>query len=122
MQKKPRFPIQNPRLSHDPVGVQNILAAALKKYGLDKKIAKYNFVLNWPEIVGEEVAKRTKPQGIRDQALFVTVTDSSWAQELSFYKEAILSRLQQFMQNDLQSNSKDKVIVNDIFFVVGDLK
>lgn len=106
-------PNHRPR-RRDPLAAEKVLALALKKYGIDKDIARYKFVLHWKEIVGEEIAKRTRPECIRKDALIVRVVNSSWAQELSFQKEVILARLKRFLSND--------ATVGDIQFYVGDLR
>ena len=97
-----------------PLAAEKVLALALKKYGLDKDIARYKFVLHWKEIVGEEIAKRTRPECIRKNALVVRVSSSTWAQELGFQKDIILARLKKFLSGD--------AAVSDIQFYVGDLR
>lgn len=99
--------------SPEPLAMQNVLKAALKQFGVDKDIERYNFVLHWDEIVGAEIAKRTKPEGIRGRALFIKVGNSVWAQELSFFKEVILTRLKKFLNADTK--------VDDVVFVVGEI-
>ena len=64
--------------------------------------------------MGEEIAKRTRPECIRKDALVVRVANSAWAQELSFQKDVILARLMRFLSGDTP--------VSDILFYVGDLK
>ena len=93
-----------------PVKAAAILSQALRRYGLDKDIAKYQFVAHWAEIVGEEIAKRTKPDQIRGGVLVIRVNNSIWAQELSMRKEVILARLQSF--------APEAGIVRDIQFLV----
>ncbi|MCB0317785.1 MAG: DUF721 domain-containing protein [Bdellovibrionales bacterium] len=76
-----------------PEKVSSILKAALRRKGIDAKIDKYKFVLYWKEIVGEEIAARTKPDCIRNGTLVVSVSDATWANELNFRKSFILKRL-----------------------------
>ena len=71
----------------------SILKSVLKHHGLEKKLAKYEFVVQWKEIVGGEIAKRSRPEHIRNNTLIVAVENSIWAQELSFQKDIILRRL-----------------------------
>jgi len=108
-----RDPNVRPR-RRDPIAAEKVLALALKKYGIDKDIARYKFVLHWKEIVGEEIAKRTRPECIRKDALVVRVANSAWAQELGFQKDVILARLKRFLSHE--------TAVSDIQFYVGDLK
>jgi predicted nucleic acid-binding Zn ribbon protein len=87
------------------IKAEGILQQALRRHGLDREIARYSFVLRWPEIVGEEIAKRTKPEFIRNGTLHIRVSDSIWAQELSFQKDVILKRLKRHLnQNEVLSN------------------
>jgi predicted nucleic acid-binding Zn ribbon protein len=93
-----------------PVAAQQVLGSVLKQYGIDKELARYHFVLRWPEIVGEEIARRTRPECLRKGALVVRVCNSVWAQELSFYKPVILNRLRKYL------DAAD--VVNDLVFYV----
>lgn len=90
--------------------ILKVLNSALKNYGIDKEIARYDFVLHWEEIVGKEIASRTKPECIRSKALVVRVVNSAWAQELSFHKEFIIERLKKHI--------KDTEVVEDVHFYV----
>ena len=93
-----------------PVG--QILAKILRRSGLDQKLAKYQFIEFWPQIVGKVIAERAKPEAIRNGVLIVRVENSSWAQELSFQKKIIQSRLNNFLGAEQA--------VNDIhFYVIG---
>ncbi|MCB0333551.1 MAG: DUF721 domain-containing protein [Bdellovibrionales bacterium] len=107
--KLPRYRIpKRTRRFAQPQVVQNILRSALKRRGLDQKIARYEFVLHWSEIVGAEIAKRAHPERIRGNTLVVRVSNAAWAQELSFQKSIILRRLKRFLENE--------DIVRDIVF------
>ena len=83
----------------------SILQAILAKKGLDKKIAQYNFIHSWKEIVGEEIAKRTRPLKIRGQCLLINAVNSVWAQELSFHQEVIVRKLQRYLSPDQKVTS-----------------
>lgn len=78
-----------------PVG--QILAKILRRSGLDQKLAKYQFIEFWPQIVGKVIAEKAKPEAIRNRVLIVRVESSAWAQELSFQKKIIQSRLNNFL-------------------------
>lgn len=82
-----------------PEKVEAVLAKVLKRAGIEEDIKRYKFVLHWSEIVGADIAKRTRPAALKNGLLRVEVCDSAWAQELSFYKQVILKRLAKFVQN-----------------------
>jgi len=92
-----------------PKDVGSILKRVLKTHGLEKKLARYEFILQWKEIVGAEIAKRAKPEYLRGDTLIVLVESSIWAQELSFQKDIILRRLKRF--SDFEG-------LNDIHFKI----
>ena len=47
----------------------------------------------WKEVVGQTYAENARPSKIRKKQLTVTVSDSIWLQELTFYKEIILEKI-----------------------------
>ena len=106
-------PARRPR-QKNLLGVDQVLTRTLAQYGIEEKLTRYRFVLHWDEIVGPEIAKRTRPECVRGDSLVVRVSDSAWAQELSFQKHVILSRLSKFLERGH--------VVRDIkFYVSGDI-
>lgn len=101
-----------PQRGADPARAEQVLRGALSRLGLDREIARYRFVLHWADIVGDEIAQRATPECIKNRVLVVRVSDSSWAQELSFQKRAILTRLKRHL-------NADEVIDDVIFYVAG---
>jgi predicted nucleic acid-binding Zn ribbon protein len=79
-----------------PEAACEVLSRALKRFGLEKEVQRYRFILHWDKIVGEVVAQRSKPECLRNGVLVVRVIDSVWAQELIFHKQKILKNLQAF--------------------------
>ena len=94
----------------DPIAVQEILRAALRQSGLDKHVARYQFVLHWKDVVGADIAARTRPECLKNGVLVVRVTDSAWAQELSFQKQIILERLKAYVA--------EGEVLRDVYFYV----
>jgi predicted nucleic acid-binding Zn ribbon protein len=91
--------------------IKGILAKALAHKGLDEKVERYAFILSWPEIVGETLAKISKPDHISRRVLIVTVAHSAWAQELTFMKPALLQKLKPYLRKG--------DIIEDMVFRVG---
>lgn len=92
--------------------VHAALARALKRFGLDQEIGRYQFVLHWEKIVGPEIAKLTRPDSLKNGILVLRVPNSVWAQELSFSKDVIVERLREYLRGS--------EIVEDVRFRVGD--
>lgn len=47
----------------------------------------------WPQIVGEEMARRTRPKSLQGKTLMVSVESSVWAQHLSMMSTEILKQV-----------------------------
>jgi predicted nucleic acid-binding Zn ribbon protein len=77
----------------NPAQVKSVLKSAFRRFGIDEKLQSYQFVLVWKEIVGVDIARRTRPECIERGTLIVRVCDSAWAQELSFRKEMLIGRM-----------------------------
>lgn len=92
------------------VKVDDALSSTLKRYGLVERFAEYEFILSWREIVGEEIAKRSRPECFQNGSLIVRVCNSTWAQELAFQKHVILHRLRKHLENEA---------IEDVVFTVG---
>lgn len=73
-----------------PVQAAALVEALLDKYGIKQGIREQRLVTRWAEIVGERVATRAWPDGLRNGVLFVRVSTSAWLQELSFLREALV--------------------------------
>ena len=77
----------------DPEAVSKVIDLAFRKFGLADDINRYKFVLKWAEIMGDDIAKRSRPEYIKGKTLVVRAQDSTWSQELSFHKKTIITRL-----------------------------
>lgn len=74
-----------------PVGP--LVAQLLGRLGLDHKLAEYQAVEAWPEVVGAAIASQTRAVAVREGTLFVDVTSSVWLQELGLLRDGIMARL-----------------------------
>ena len=54
----------------------------------------------WNEAVGPAIADHAQPSWIRDQKLRVNVSDSIWLQELEFFGETIIEKLNSKLGRD----------------------
>ncbi len=68
-----------------------LLAGLLTKLGLDQRLREQEALTRWPELVGPEIASRSRALRIREGVLYVQVTSAAWSQELRFLKARILA-------------------------------
>lgn len=73
--------------------LKSALEKLLKAYGIDKKVKAYSVIDDWPEIVGEKVAKNAVAERIESGKLFVRVKSSVWRQEMLFQKQDIIKKI-----------------------------
>jgi hypothetical protein len=73
--------------------VGGLVHRSLESMGIAKKIAAHSAILQWSEIVGEQIANASVPGPFRDGILFVYCKTSVWANELALHRPRILARL-----------------------------
>jgi hypothetical protein len=54
----------------------------------------------WELIVGKRIARISECRGVENGILYVRVASAPWRQEVSFFKEEILSQIRQHTQCD----------------------
>lgn len=77
----------------EPILAAKLLDAVLKGSGLDQKLPQYKALLIWDDVVGPQIAARTRPMRIRDNILEVNVDQAPWMQQLQLMKPKILKQL-----------------------------
>ncbi|MFC1498400.1 DUF721 domain-containing protein [Verrucomicrobiota bacterium] len=90
---------------HDPNPIGQVIAQVMKKLGLKDQHWLGVLAAEWPDIVGDAVAKHTKPGRFENKRLFVFVDSSVWLNELARYSHSkILSNIQKrFGSNNVKS-------------------
>jgi predicted nucleic acid-binding Zn ribbon protein len=61
----------------------------------------------WQEIVGAKVAAHTRPLSIQRHVLWVATSSAAWAQNLTFQRQALLTKLNQKLSQTLPSSLID---------------
>lgn len=88
-------------LYHDPVSpflpekVSDMIAKVVKRSGLEDVMWERNLLEKWEDIVGQDVAKHTRPGSFEHGVLTIYVDSSPWLSVLEReFKPAILKSLQ----------------------------
>lgn len=79
----------------------------LGKLGISRKIREYDAVAHWERAVGQQVAKVTEAQSIKNGILQVRVSNGPWRNELQMLKPEIIRKL---------NESLGEAVVKDIRF------
>ncbi len=93
--------------------ISHILEGLIKKYGLEGKVIEYKISLHWKDIVGEIIASHTRPEGIRYKRLQILVDSPVWLQEISFYKQEVIERINKYFR---------KPVVTSVYFKIGNIE
>ncbi len=56
--------------------------------------------VEWPEIVGEDVAEHARPSAIDGQTLVVIADDTTWASQLRWLENQLISRIEKVSGSD----------------------
>lgn len=83
------------RNSH-PKPVSGVIGRLISSLGISRNYNGWTVVANWPEIVGEEIARRAKAIRFQDGTLYIAVAESAWRQELAMQAESLLREIQSY--------------------------
>lgn len=73
-----------------------IMDKMISNSDIGKKIRKFNIFNHWPDIVGCDIGRKTKPEKLLRQTLYISVTSSTWANELSLMSEQLIKKINDF--------------------------
>jgi len=75
------------------VPIKEVLLKALREQGLETPLLQKRLIDAWPEVMGDSIASFTGNLFIRNQTLFVHLTNPSLRMELSMQRQDIVRRL-----------------------------
>lgn len=70
-----------------------ILKNTLKKSGFEKKLMQFQIFLSYENLVGETIARVSRPVFFRNDTLFIGVESPIWSHQLHFLKRDIIEKL-----------------------------
>ena len=73
--------------------IKEVLLKALREQGLETPLLQKRLIDAWPEVMGEAINRYTDNLVIRNQTLFVHLTNPALRMELSMQRQAIVGRL-----------------------------
>lgn len=71
----------------------DILSRFLKTHGMAIHMLECRLQQHWREIVGDHVARHTRPESIRHRKLYLVAENSVWLQQLLFLKPELLAKI-----------------------------
>jgi predicted nucleic acid-binding Zn ribbon protein len=77
-----------------PAPLGDAVSAWLSRTGIGARVAQAAIIVEWPRLVGEQIASVTEAESITpDGLLRVRVATAAWANELSLMTPQIIARL-----------------------------
>ena len=76
-----------------PKRLGSLIDGILGRMGLASTLDGWRVVNAWPDIVGDKVARVSKPIRYEDNTLLVSVPDAGWRQELHLQIDMILEKI-----------------------------
>jgi predicted nucleic acid-binding Zn ribbon protein len=80
-------------MADGPDRIGELLGGLFRKWGLQGELERQSALEQWDEIVGEGIARVTRPQGVARGVLYVEVRSSAWITELNLMRHDLLARL-----------------------------
>jgi hypothetical protein len=76
-----------------PTRLGDVIERVVSAYGLGDNYRGWKIVALWPEIVGKQIARRSRAVRFSDGAVVVIVESDAWRQELEMQREQILRKI-----------------------------
>jgi predicted nucleic acid-binding Zn ribbon protein len=95
------------KIKTKPTRLAEIMEGILAEKGYLHACLESDVVNSWPELVGKQIADVTECTNAENGILYVRVKSAAWRQELTFYKNELLTKIRE--------KSRCKTI-NDIYF------
>ncbi|WAB82321.1 DciA family protein [Microcella daejeonensis] len=80
-------------LGRDASGLGDVLEGMTRRMGWASPLAKGELLLDWPDLVGPDVAAHSQPVGIEDEVLTVQCDSTAWATQLRLMRAEILTTI-----------------------------
>jgi hypothetical protein len=78
-----------------------VLNELLETRGWKQKVLQKMALQLWADIVGPEIARNTRPEGLQGGIIFVRTKNSMWSHELTYHKPRIIARINGRLQQNV---------------------
>ena len=85
------------RRKREPDHIGALLQRWIRKNRLGDDLLRHTLRQRWPEVVGERLAARTRPETLYKGRLKVVVANSTWLNELTYMRQEIIDRITEVM-------------------------
>lgn len=93
----------------DIKGMRELMGEFLEGDGLHELRLLLRIKQAWPQLVGEEKAKRTKPYRLEKGRLYIGVDSHAWVQDMHYETEEIKTRIKDDLGMEIESITVKKI-------------
>lgn len=86
----------NNHKNNRPQPISGVIGKIMSSFGLSKTYNGWMVVEKWADIVGKELAQRSKALRFEDGVLVVAVLDDAWRQEISMKSDEIITQIHNY--------------------------
>ncbi|WP_420363294.1 DciA family protein [Curtobacterium aetherium] len=79
----------------EPAGLGDVMGALTAELGWTEPLARSELFVDWPSVVGEELAKHSTPVTIEDGALVIRCDSTAWATQLRLMRGTVTTTIAQ---------------------------
>ncbi len=90
--------------------ISSILDDYVSDSELGKKLKKFSIFNHWEDIVGKEISRKTRPEKLFKEILYISVSDPGWASELSMMSEQLIDRINSFIGAKIINQLRFKIM------------
>ena len=76
-----------------PVPIRDAMLSLVRELGIAPKMAQYDVIAAWPDVVGPQLARVTDPERMENGILYVAVMTAPWRAELAMKRLDLIEKL-----------------------------
>jgi len=81
--------------------LDNILKEVISELNMGHKLKLSGIFNHWEEMVGTQISKKSRPKRLREGILYVSVANSTWANELDLMSGHLIEKINSYLGYNL---------------------
>jgi hypothetical protein len=88
--------------------IGSIIEGIIKGTDINCRLIESKIFIHWEDIVGTEISKKAKPERITRGTLYLSVSTSIWANELSLLSDKLIEKINSFIGKEVVKSIRFK--------------
>jgi len=86
--------------------IGSVIRNVVKELDMEDRLKTSRIFSRWSEIVGTEIGRKSKPSRLARDTLYITVANSTWANELSLMSGQLIEKINSFVGGEVVKSIK----------------